>query len=237
MNSKRQQDKLPKHIGIVAVSAPGAALCYQTIIAEAEKILGARKHPEITLTHSTFDSIYQAQMKRDWTKVAGILVDSVKKVAAAGSEFAVIPANSVHFAITEIQRRSPIPVLNLLDLVAGECKKRSFNHPLILGVGITMGDHLYDETLRRKGVITVYPSNEEKIRINTIIYSELVKGICKKDSTNDILHLIEKSKSRHADSVILACTELPLVISEVNSPLPTIDTTRLLAQKAIEQSI
>lgn len=170
MNSRKKLEKRPKHIGIVAVSAPGAALCYQTIIAEAEKILGARKHPETTLTHPPFESIYQAQMKRDWTKVAGILVDSVKKVAAAGSEFAVIPANSVHFAIREIQRRSPIPVLNLLDLVAGECKKRDLTHPLILGVGITMDDHLYDETLRRQGIIADYPSNEEKIRINTIIY-------------------------------------------------------------------
>ncbi|MBI3956103.1 amino acid racemase [Candidatus Gottesmanbacteria bacterium] len=237
MNLKKLQEKPHKHIGIVAVTAPGAALCYQTIISESEKILGERRHPEITLTHPTFDTIYQAQVKKDWHSVASILLGSIQKLASVGVQFAVIPANSIHFAIKEIQENSPIPVINLLTIVADECNAKKYRRPLILGVGITMDDHLYDETLLKQKVTPTYPNDRERKRINEIIYSELVKGICEEDSTKEILGIMAQYKRKGADAVILACTELPLIITDHSSPLPIIDTTRLLACSAVDFSL
>ena len=141
-----------KHIGIVAVSSEGASLCYRTICSEANKVLGEQKHPEITLHHFSFDLILKAQAKGDREAVAAILLDSIEKVAKSGADFAIIPANSVHFEIDSIKAKSPLPVLSILDIVAEECKQKHYQKVGVLGIGLTMSGGLFDEALMKNGI-------------------------------------------------------------------------------------
>jgi aspartate racemase len=164
------------------------------------------------------------------------MCSSIQKLSPIGTEVAIIPANSIHYAIEEILRISPIPVLNLVDLVANECITRGFKKIAILGVGITMSDGLYERSLMNVGVETITPSVEVQSELNDIIYNEIIPGIYTEETTQKIVNILDGLRSSGCDSVILGCTELPILITEANSSLPFIDTTRLLAIKSLEYS-
>ena len=226
-----------KNIGIVGITAEGASLCYRTIVSESSVYLGHYHHPEIFLHNPSFHTILEAQKEKDWYEVARIVSLSIDKLTSIGAEVIVIPANSVHYAITEITAASPIPVLNMIELVAAECNKKNFKKVAILGVGITMSDGLYVQPLKNVGIEPILPTDEDQTIINTIIYEEIVPGKVTAHSIEIIVSILEKLKKQGCDGVILGCTELPIVITDSNSPLPFIDTTRLLAQKALEFSL
>lgn len=223
-----------KHIGIVGITAEGAALCYKTIVAQSARLVGQNIHPEISINNISFDQILALQKAKSWSGVAKLMCSSIQKLSSIGAEVAIIPANSVHYAIEEILRISPIPVLNLVDLVANECITRGFKKTAILGVGITMSDGLYERSLMNVGVETITPSVEVQSELNDIIYNEIVPGIYTEETTQKIVKILDDLRSSGCDSVILGCTELPILITEANSPLPFIDTTRLLAIKSLD---
>lgn len=227
----------PKHIGIVGVSAEGASLCYRTIVVESAKILGPNQHPEISLNNPSFADILKLQNKGDWNGVTKLLVSSIKKLAANGAKIAVIPANSVHYAFEKIIKHSPIPVLSIVDLAVSECQRKGYKKAAVLGVGLTMSGGLYEKPLSRERIKTILPSKPDQKRLNKIIYDELVTGKPTLKSIKFINNLIKKIKKAGAEVVILACTELGIVIPENLSILPVIDTTRLLAKKALVTSL
>ncbi|MDO8554108.1 MAG: amino acid racemase [Candidatus Micrarchaeota archaeon] len=224
-----------KHIGIVAITAEGATLCYRTIVSEAGKLLGQNKHPEITLNNAPFDEILSAQNKGDWSKVANVILNSIAKLQKAGTEFAVIPANSVHYSFDEIKKKSTIPVLSIIEITAEECKKLGYKKVGLVGTKLTMENSLYQKPLQKYDIELVIPEKKDREKINCIIFNEIVLN--KIISTNEIVEIINKLKQNGCDAVILGCTEIPIVINEQNSPLPFIDTTRLLAIKALEYSL
>lgn len=223
-----------KHLGILAISAEGAALCFTEIIRITSETLGSNKHPEITLQTAPFDQILQAQASKDWSKLTEVLVDGVSKLEKTGCQLVVIPANSIHFVINEVQSRVKVKIVNLLELVKDECEEKGFQNVAILGVGLTMKEKLYDPILKTVNVEVIYPSPSDQEKLNMIIYQELVRGIKSSDSTQWIIDLLTQLKDQGAQSAILACTEIPMVIDSDSSPLPIIDTTRILAKKAVE---
>ena len=226
-----------KHIGIVGVTAEGASLCYRTIVSEAGKKLGQYHHPEISLHNVSFHEIFQSQTRGDWENVANIILYSVKKLAASGADFIIMPANSTHFVFDRIKKKSPVPFLSLVELTAQECRKRGMKRVLVLGVGMTMRDKLYKKNLERYGIEHVVPTASDQKVINEVIMDEIVPAKVSSGSVKKITGIIEKMKKDGCDGVILGCTELPIVIDDKSSPLPAIDTTRLLAQKALEYAI
>lgn len=226
-----------KHIGIVGVTAEGSALCYRTIISESGAILGVNQHPEITMNTQPFDVILDAQNKNDWKTVAEIVLYSIEKLAAVGAEFVIIPANSIHFAIDKVKEKSPIPVIDMLVETAEECSQKGYTKIGVLGVGMTMSKGLFTTALSKLGIEAATPSFEDQEIINTIIYKELVQGVINEDSTAKIIEIITKLQQNGCEAVILGCTELPLVINDTNSPLPFIDTTRLIAKRAVDYSL
>ncbi|AKM79352.1 MAG: Aspartate racemase [Candidatus Beckwithbacteria bacterium GW2011_GWB1_47_15] len=225
--------KRSKHIGIVGVTAEGASLCYRTIVAESDKILGPNQHPEISLNNPNFADILKLQNNGDWNGLAKLLSGSIKKLAANGAQIAVIPANSVHYAFEKIKRLSSIRVLSIVDLAVTECRKKDYKKTAVLGVGLTMSGGLYEKPLKLVGVKIILPSSSDQKRLNRVIYGELVRGKPTPKSFKFIKDLIKKLKKAGAEAVILACTELGIVIPENLSTLPVIDTTRLLARKAL----
>jgi len=158
----------------------------------------------------------------------------MSSLQAAGADFAIIPANSIHYAIDLIQAKSPLPVLNLVELVVQECLLQGYKKVGVLGVGLTMSDRLYTDSLSSAGLVPVTPSTVDQSLLNRIIYSELVTSAPTPSGAKVILTILKNLKTQGCDGVILGCTELPLVVTSSNSPIPCIDTTRLLAIKAID---
>ena len=226
-----------KHIGIVGVTAEGAAECYRTICRESVRRLGDNRHPEITLHNRSFHEILAAQEQRNWNRVAGYLLESIKILANSGADFAIIPANSVHFALEILRHNSPIPILSIVDVTADECMKHGYRKVAILGVGLTLEGGLYSEPLKDRGISALLPITADQEALNMIIYQEIVPGRVTEKGIARILRILEKFNNDDCDAAILACTELPLVVNEKNAPLPCLDTTRLLALAAVDEAL
>ena len=228
---------MAQHIGIVACSAEGAALCYRTICLEAAAIMGEHNHPEITIS-----SIPMAQHMRyiregDWKSVAQLLLASVRKVAQAGAAFAICPDNTCHQAFEYLIPQSPIPWLHIAKTVAEEANRRGYKHVGILGTKYLMEGPVYPQALDGYGIGSEIPVEADRERINEIIFKELVNGIFLEESRLYLNEVTNKLKERECDAVVLGCTELPLIVRADDSLLPPLDSTRLLSRAALRKAI
>ena len=227
-----------KHIGIVGVTAEGAAYCYSQICRTAAEKIGGNKHPEISIHNRSFHEILAAQEERSWNRVAGYLLESIRKLEQMGAEFIIIPANSVHYALPVVRQKSPLPVLSIVEEAADECMRKTYRRVAVLGVGLTMSGGLYSDPLKDRAIEYVLPPVTDQEHMNRIIYDEIVpKGTASEKSMEKLLRVLEKLKNDDCDAAILACTELPIVITEKNSPLPIVDSTKILALKALEEAL
>ena len=226
-----------KHIGIVACSAEGAALCYRTICAEAAPILGEHRHPEITMhTHALSD--YMVHIRSgNWQEVAALMLSSVRKVAQVGAAFAICPDNTIHEAYALVQPESPIPWLHIAESVAQEAKKHDFENLGITGTKYLMTGPVYPEILGRYDMACEIPGPEDREKIDRIIFEELTYGVLSEESRLYFNEVIQKLKGRGCDAVVLGCTEIPLLVDPDDCPLPTLDSTRLLARAALQESV
>lgn len=226
----------PLHIGIVACSAPGAALCYQTICTEAAATFGPHAHPEISM-HSPSFAEYCAHMERDdWEGVGELMLGSARKLAESGADFLICPDNTIHRALPVIESRSPRPWLHIADVVAEEAAHRGYRRLGLTGTRWLVASGVYPEPLAARGIECVRPSDEEREEINRIIMDELVHGVFKAQSVAYCRGVIERLKDAGCDAVVLGCTELPLILNDANSSLPVLDSTRLLARAAIRRA-
>jgi len=225
------------HIGIVACSAEGAALCYRTVCVEGAALLGPHKHPEVSMhTHSLgdyMDFIYRA----DWRGVGELMLSSANKLASIGADFLICPDNTIHQALPYIEERSPRPWLHIADVVGGEAEARGFRRVGLTGTRYLVESEVYPEKLSARGLEYVRPQAAERQEINRIIFEELVYGVFKPEAVAYFQGVIDGLKDEGCDAVVLGCTEIPLIMSDANSPLPTLDSTRLLARAALRRAI
>jgi len=226
-----------KHIGIVACSAEGAALCYRTICTEAPALLGKYAHPEVTMHTFSLAEYMRYIEAGDWKSVAGLMLNSVKKVAKAGAELAICPDNTIHQAFALFIDKSPIPWLHIAGVVAEEAKRKNYRQLGVLGTRFLMEGPVYGEKLEAAGIAHLIPEKEDRERINSIILDELVAGVFTEKSRNYFTKIIKELKGRGCDAVVLGCTEIPLIVTQDSSPLPVLDSTRLLARAALKKAI
>lgn len=228
-----------KHIGIVGCSPPGAALCYETICVEAPKLLGRKHaHPEISLHANPFDEYMKFIWADDWPGVAGLMLDSAKKLARMGAELCISPDNTIHQAWDLVVGKSPLPWLHIAEVVAGEARKNGFTKLAVLGTKYLMEGPVYPAKLGEVQIESVIPDLEAREEINRIIFDELVMGRFVAGSINFFIETIRRMRDEHGiDAVVLGCTEIPLIIDDENSPLPTLPSTQLLARAALAESI
>ena len=222
---------MTQHIGIAACSAEGAALCYRTICTEAPQLLGAaHAHPEVSMhtpsLAETMDLIYQG----DWQAVGEVMLDSARKLAGMGADFLICPDNTVHQALPYVVPRSPRPWLHIAEVVAAEAKARGYRRVGLTGTKWLMEGPVYANALVR-------PDPAEREEINRIIMDELVLGVFKPAAVGYFQKVMEKMKRQGCDAVVLGCTEIPLIMNDANSPLPTLDSTRLLARAALRRAL
>ncbi len=227
---------MAKHIGIVAVSYEGAALCYRTICAEAGRSLGDQEHPEITLHNICLSDYMNRIWQNDWPGVGELLLTSAKKVAKAGAQVIACPCNSVHEALPAIRDRSPIPWLHIGDVVAREALEAGYDKVGVLGTKHLMESRIYPQSLGSAGIECVMPEQADQNRVDRVIMVELVDGLITDDSRAAVNGVIERLAEQGCEAVALACTELPLLVRPGETAVPTLDSTRLLARAAVAAS-
>ena len=226
-----------KHVGIVACSAEGAALCYRTLCVEAERWMGEHCHPEIFL-HSYSLGEYMAHIRAgNWPEVARMMLSSARKLASVGAGFAICPDNTIHQALPLVLGESPIPWLSIAEAVAEEAKRRGFQRLAVTGTKYLVAGPVYPDALKKHGIDSLIPDAESRERIDAIIMQELVKGVFREDSRLYFNRVCQTLKDRGCDAVVLGCTEIPLLVDPEDCPLPVLDSTRLLARAAIRKAI
>jgi aspartate racemase len=224
-------------IGIVACSTEGAALCYRTLSLEGSQMLGRHEHPEVSL-HSFSLAQYMKRVDAgDWAGVAELMLASAEKLARAGADFLICPDNTIHQAFDLVEHRSPRPWLHIAREVAAEAKRRDFRRLAVLGTRYLMEGPVYPLALKTAGIDFRIPGAEQRQRINQIIFDELVNGQFLPQSLTYFVEAIQSLKEQGCDAVVLGCTEIPLLVAPESSPLPALDSTRLLAKGALRKAI
>jgi aspartate racemase len=228
---------MAKHIGIVACSAEGAALCYRTICAEAPLRMGEHMHPEITMHTHPLGEYMNHIRPGNWKEVARLMLSSARTLAEAGADFAICPDNTIHEAYELVARESPIRWLHIADSVAQEAKAHGFGRLAITGTKYLMTGPVYPEKLKEAGIFCEIPEEQDRERIDQIIFTELVNGIFLEESRLYLNQVIQKLANRGCTAVVLGCTEIPLLVAPDDCPLPTLDSTRLLARAALRKAL
>lgn len=229
---------MSKHIGIVGCSAEGAALCYRTICLEAESLMGKHAHPEVTL-HTIALAEYMKSLsdREDWQAVAELMLRSVRALERAGAEFVVCPDNTIHAAMPWVLPRSPLPWLHIAEEVGREAQRRGFKKLGLTGTRFLVNSDVYPEKLNALGISYLRPTEEQREQINTIIFEELVRDKRTPQSVLYFQQVIDDLRAGGCDAVVLGCTEIPLLICDEVSCLPTLDSTRLLARASLRHSL
>jgi aspartate racemase len=228
---------MPQHIGIVACSAEGAALCYRTICLEGTRLLGPHAHPEVSLHTHALARYMQCIARGDWQAVAELMLSSANKLAAAGADFLICPDNTIHQALPLIESRSPLLWLNIAEVVAAQAAERGFRRLGLTGTRWLLESEVYPHKLAQRALSFERPATAECTEVNRIIMEELVYGIFKPGSIAYLQLVISRLRERGCDAVVLGCTEIPLIIDDSNSALPTLDSTRLLARAALQRAL
>jgi len=227
----------PLHIGIVACSAEGAALCYRTLCAEGAQRMGPHAHPEISLhTHSLADYVVCLD-RGDLPGVGALMLSSADKLARAGADFLICPDNTIHQALAHVLPQSPRPWLHIAEEGAAEAAARGYRRIGILGTRWLVDSDVYPDKLGVQGLDYVRPGQEDRGALARIIMDELVYGVFKPESVTRLQAIIGNLRDAGCDAVVLGCTELPLVLNDGNSALPTLDSTRILARAALTRAL
>jgi aspartate racemase len=227
---------MTQHIGIVACTAEGAALCYRTICHEGSSLLGQYAHPEVSMHTPSFADYMQAVVRDDWDAVGELMLESGRKLASIGADFLICPDNTFHRALPGILSRSPVPWIHIAEVVAEAAHSRGFKKVGLTGTRWLVDSDVYPEKLSARHIAFVRPSAAERAEINRIIMEELVPGSFTQSAVAYLQGVIERLQSQGCDAVVLGCTEIPLLMNDTNSPLPTLDSTRLLARAALRRA-
>jgi aspartate racemase len=228
---------MPQHIGVVACSAEGAALCYRTICVEGAALFGPHNHPEVSMHTYPLAEYMNCVYGGNWQGAGELLLASASKLAAIGADFLICPDNTMHQALPYIESQSPLPWLHIAEVVALRAAERGFRCLGLIGTRYLVESEVYPEKLTPLGLRYMRPNTAQREEINRIIMDELVYGVFKPDAVAYCQQVIEELRERGCDAVVLGCTEIPLIMNDSNSTLPTLDSTRLLARAALRRSV
>jgi len=226
-----------KRIGIVAHSAEGAALCFITACREGQRLLGPHLHPEIVVSAIPMGFSLAGWESGNHERVARELRRGVEQVSAAGCDFYICPDNTAHLVLERIAETLPLPGLHIAGVVCHEIEKGGWRTAGLLGTAWTMSGPVYAEALRRRDLRLLVPDEARRERINRAIFEELCQGVFLPSTTEAFVDAIRELAAAGADCAILGCTEIPLIVNENNSPLPVLDSTRLLAAYAVREAL
>ena len=225
-----------KTIGIAAHSAEGAALCFLTAVREGGAKLGPHMHPSIVMSAIPLALSMPGLESGNYDEVAPFLIQGIQMVADAGADFYICPDNTAHIVLEPIAADLPLPGLHIAEVVCQEIMANGWKRVGLLGTKYTMTGPVYARALEERGLERIVPDETRREQLNTAIFDELCQSIFNAETTQRFVDAIEELKARGAECVILGCTEIPLIVTETNSPLPILDSTRLLARYAVKEA-
>lgn len=220
-------------IGILAHSADGAALCFLEMVRESARQLGEHEHPEITLSIRPMGPSLPRYALGDLAGVRAELNRTAERLAAAGCAFFACPDNTAHIALDAATTPLPLPGLHICEELANCATNRGHRRIGLLGTRWTMEGPAYPAAFARHGLELRVPPAEERELVDTVIFDELCRGVTSPASRARFVHVIEGLRNAGCDAVALSCTEIPLLVPPEISPLPTFDSTRLMAHAAV----
>jgi aspartate racemase len=226
-----------KHVGIVSHSFEGATLCYREMCLEGVRRLGPHLHPEITMTGVAMHHMMEPWARGDHAAIRTMFEEDISKLAAAGADFFVCPDNTAHIALETDGTRFAIPCLHIGEVVAEQARGDGRIKVGILGTEWTMTGPVYPGALGRRGIDWAIPDDEDRQLIDRVIFDELCLGVFAGSSRDAYVRVIGKLADEGCDAVALVCTEIPLLITAEVSPLPILDSTRLLARAAVDVAL
>jgi aspartate racemase len=221
-----------KHLGILAHSAEGAALCFLAFCQEGFRRIGPHDHPDVTLDCIAMARSMLAWDEGDYVAIRSTFARSAERLARAGADFFVCPDNTAHIALEQPGPDLALPGLHIAQVVAQQAARDGRRRVGVLGTRYTMDGQVYPAALAACGIAAELPEPDDRALINTIIFDELVNGVFTDASRAEYVRVIAHLADRGCDAVALVCTEIPLLVTPEVSPLPTLDSTRLLARAA-----
>jgi aspartate racemase len=222
-----------RHIGILAHSADGAALCFLEIVREASRHLGAHHHPEITLSIQPMGPVLEHYERNALPEIRTHLARTAQRLADAGCDFFVCPDNTAHAALELRGEPLPLPGLHIAEIVAQRAKASGHRCVGLLGTKWTMEGPVYPAAFARFGIDMRTPAPADRALVDEVIFRELCQGLLTDTSRAEYVRIIDRLKHDGCDAVALSCTEIPLLITPAVSPLPALDSTGLLAREAV----
>lgn len=227
---------MARHIGIVAVSPEGSALCYRKLARRAMQIADPSQRPQITLHNRPFSDYLDAIYRDDWETIGELLLASAHSLAEAGADFLILPDNVAHHAMHYVESRSPLPWVSMIDLVADAITRDKRKAVGVVGTKLVMHGSTYQTVLGLKGIAVHAPQEEDAAEIDKIIFGELVHGQVTETSRKMFHDAINRLADRGCEGVILASTETPLLVNDKSSSLPTYDPVDLLTEGVLDMA-
>lgn len=227
----------PFSIGICAHSYEGGALCFLSACREGVSRMGAHLHPPIVMSAVPMGLSMPAWEMYDLDGVGVFLKEGVDQLARAGADFFICPDNTAHLVLERIIDQLPLPGLHIADVVCHEISTNGWKRVGLLGTNWTMTGSVYENALAKHGLEKMIPDGETRSFIHNTIFDELCMSVFRQDTVDGYIKVIDMLKNEGAECVILGCTEIPLIITDENSPLPVLDSTRLLAEYAVNVAL
>ncbi len=228
---------MTKHIGIVGCSAEGAALCYRTICTEAEASMGEWVHPEVSMHTFSLADYMKFILADDWDGVGDLMGRSASKLGEIGADFAICPDNTIHQSYAVATERSSIPWLHIADAVAEQAREQGFTKVGITGTDYLVSGPVYPAALEQFDLQYELPEKPDRRKMNRIVFDELVKGVFSDRSRAYFNDVFDQLGDSGCDAVVMGCTEIPILMDGVDTSIPTLDSTRILARAAISHAI
>lgn len=210
---------------------------YQHIVRNYQKKFGDHSYPEIIIYSVSFQE-YEDWMNDDnWDKIEEGLLDSINRLSSADAGFAVIATNTMHILFEDLEEKSPIPLISIIDATAEAIKEEGIEKVGLLGTRFTMERPFYKEGLQLKGVETIVPEEEERRYVDRVVFEELSKGELNEESRKRYLEIIDSLVEKGAEGIVLGCTEIPLLVKPQHTEVKLFDTAVIHAEKALEYAL
>lgn len=226
-----------KHVGILAHSVEGAALCLRSLAHVGFEEIGPHDHPDVTLDCTAMARSMSSWDSANYSDIRAHLAVNVQRLAAAGCDFFICPDNTAHIALESDGAPLALPGLHIADVVAERARDEKRSRVGVMGTRYTMDSSLYPRAFAKHGIAFELPSASDRKFINDTIFDELVNGVFTDAARARFVSIIDRFAAVGCDAVALVCTEIPLLVSAEVSPLPALDSTRLLARAAVEVAI
>jgi aspartate racemase len=223
-----------KHLGLLATTPEGAALCFRLFCQQGARELGPNNHPDVSLDCIALARSLPAWERADYQAVRATLAISVERLAGADADFFACPDNTAHIALEQPGPGLGLPGLHIAEVLADEAASSGYTCVGLLGTKFTMDGPVYPRALAARGIAAALPDADDRATLHQIIMSELLRGIFTPAARQEYTRIIERLARSGCDAVGLVCTEIPMLVPSDASPLPVLDSTRLLARAAFE---